>query len=61
MDFPHLIHVTMEQDGDDHFLVSHMNGLTNLTDPGERVAIYQRVEVGTVQIQKSFQPRKLKK
>lgn len=53
--FPSLIHVTEEGEGDDTYLVAYKDGIDSLNEPGQPVAIYQLVEVGRVNIEKSFQ------
>lgn len=53
--FPRLIHVTIEGDGDSQYYNVNEEGVFGLDEPGQQVAIYQLVEVGKVQIQKSFQ------
>lgn len=58
--FPKLIHVTREGEGEDGYWQVHESGVSNLDEHGQPVAIYQLVEVGRVQIQKSFQKTRRK-
>ena len=53
MKFPKQIHVTIEQDNDDEYLLAYKDGVAEIED--ERpVAIYELVKVGRVNIAKTF-------
>lgn len=59
--FPNLIHVTRENTGtQDEYLSVAEGGVFSLNEPAP-VAIYKLVEVGRVQILKSFQSAKKSK
>ena len=53
--FPDTIHAAYEenQDGDEEYLVVFSNGVRDM-EPGQRVAIYKRVDEGVVRGPKSF-------
>lgn len=53
--FPRLIHVTVEGDKSEEWLQVHKDGVMGVEEHGTQIAIYKLVEVGVVQIQKSFQ------
>lgn len=56
--FPPLIHVKIEElQNDPDYLAVLDDGVFGVDKPGERVAIYKLVEVGTVQITKRFVKR----
>jgi len=55
MKFPRIIHATVEESGnDDPWLHVHTDGVSSMDVPGQRVAIYRLVDIGRVQIAKSF-------
>lgn len=55
MKFPNLIHVTYETpEHDDPFLMVQASGITGVYEQGQPIAIYKRVQVGKVDIKKSF-------
>lgn len=51
--FPKVIHVTREGDGEDEYLNVREDGVERIDEPME-VAIYELVEVGRVEITKSY-------
>jgi hypothetical protein len=52
--FPRLIHVVEEGEGSDKFLAVYTDGIVGVEDPTTPVAIYKLVEVGRVDIKKTF-------
>lgn len=60
--FPNFIHVTREQENSgDAWLQVHENGVGGVEQHGTQIAIYKLVEVGTVNILKSFTNAKKKR
>lgn len=56
--FPNLIHVTREGEDDGEYWQVNEDGVFSVDEPNKPIAIYKLVEVGRVQIQKSFQGKK---
>ena len=56
-DFPELIHVTAEQEGDEKYLIAHLDGVLGPAVAGKIVecAIYRLIQVGRVVAPPSFQ------
>jgi len=52
--FPQLIHVVEEGEGDERYFIGRPDGIAQLDEPNQEVAIYQFVKVGRVSIQKQF-------
>lgn len=59
--FPDLIHVEEEKDNDGSTWLNVLrDGVLSIEEPGKEVAIYKRVEVGRVKIEKLFITKKRK-
>lgn len=53
--FPKIIHVRHEQPlNDEPFLVVEENGVLDTNDNGTKIAIYQRVDIGHVEVKRRF-------
>jgi NADH:ubiquinone oxidoreductase subunit len=57
--FPQIVHMAFEEnaDGEDDYLAVYTDGIDSL-EPGQRCAIYKRIEEGTVRGPKSFVSKK---
>lgn len=60
--FPPIVHLAFEPnaDGEDDYLAVYTDGVSNM-EPGQRCAIYKRVEEGTVRGPKSFIAKRKKR
>ncbi len=60
--FPVLVHLAYEPntDGDDDYLVVHADGVASM-EPGQRCAIYKRIDEGAVRGPKSFISKKARR
>jgi hypothetical protein len=54
MKFPNLLHVTVDGEGKDEFLLTHEDGVASLDVNGQRVAIYKLTSIGNVEIKKAY-------
>jgi hypothetical protein len=54
MKFPSLLHVTVDGEGENEYLLAHDDGVFSLDEHGQPVAIYKLVSVGCVEIKKAY-------